>query len=178
MQLYLIRKKFEEIKYDLSNKWNSFTYIFRKPYYRYRLHKRFKKYEYYGCWEVVNPMMEYPFEIFCEFYERCRENQYMGEDQNPDRREAMYEADILYKWWTIERHEERGIVDYLLHLWAERNVSWWVPCEHENFMEWKSISDKYTDYLFKLHGEEEHKFYEKENEMLMRLMKIRNYLWD
>ena len=176
-----------ELKYKLSSKWTSFTYIFRKPYYRYRLFKRFCKTPYYGAWEMVNPIFDYPFEILCEFYETYidkityRWNIDECEDyekeclirQNNDNEEVEW----LYNWYTVERLQRQEEIDYLLHIWSEHSVHWFSPYD-EYSVRWNNASSKYGEYLFKMLRQEEEKFAQEQEDAFIRLIKIRNRLWD
>ena len=184
-----------ELEYKLKTKWSSFTYLYRKPYYKLRLLYRLSKIQYWGTWEMVEPMLEIPFEMFCEFYEYSDiKNHYIIDVENEpeehgQREFAIYqnkcydEMDYLYKWYKEIRHERQEELDYLLHLWAERHVNWWGDCEDESdrlkgCRQWFSVSDRYTEYLHKLLNEEEAKFEREQEDALIRLIKLRSRLWD
>ena len=187
MQIKILAKRFwdwEEFSYELSKKWTSFTYIFRKPYYRLKLFRRFMKTPYYGPWEMCNPIMEYPFEIFCEFYEQCDQKNYepVEEDETMkghakfqnDNHEEMHR---LYEWWTVERPQREEEIEELLGVWCQHHTSWLEPDEDDFLLTYQSQESRYSEYLHKLMIEEEKKFDDKTEDMLFRLMKLRNVLW-
>ena len=152
-------------------------YPIRRRIARLKLFYRFCKTPYWGAWEMVNPLLDYPFEMFCEFYECCRPTKYP--DQDEPWKTALEEMDILYNWYTKERLEEQEIVDYLLSEWSLHHVTWWVPYkEDDRYMMYQNVTSNYGEYLFKMHSEKEQELFDKEAEMLIRLMKIRNFCWD
>lgn len=181
-----------DIKYwlfkDFFN-WNVFTYIFRRPYYRLRLFKRFLKYPYHGSWEMVNPMLEVPFEIFCEFYERCNiKNSYRGiieetTEEHGEREFMIYqngcyeEMDRLYKWWTEDFKIREAEISELLSVWSEHHVHWVTPID-EDKSRWHSHNTKYADYVFELLRGEEAKFEKEKENNLISLIKLRGRLWN
>lgn len=136
------------------------------------------KYEYYGAWEMIEPMIEIPFEIFCEFYEHSGLKDKINYSESPWK-EAVEEMDFLYNWWNIIYDQRQEEINYLLHVWSEHFVSWIEPFkENEDFTEWKSQSTRYAEYLSDMLHKEEEKFEKEKEEALIRLIKIRNYLWD
>jgi len=170
-------------------KLNYFTYIFRRPYYQWKLFKRFLKHPYWGSWELVEQMLDYPFEILCEFYENHKDKiQYRWniEEANEYEKEQLIkqnrdneELELLYNWYTVVKPQREGEIDYLLHIWCEHHVSWWSACEDNKLMQYCcEHSNKYAEYLFKMLHSEEVDFENQKEEMLIRLMKIRNRLWD
>lgn len=165
-----------EIKYNISKRWTSFTYIFRKPYYRFRLFKRFMKHNYWGAWEMIDPMLEYPMEMFCEFYEHGGLD-IIEWNSDDGHKHTKAEMDYLYKWWMIDRYERQDEIDSLLEIWSEHHVSWWEANSNDYYTYTTTPKNKYADYLHKLLNETEEKFEKEKEENLIRLMKIRNYLW-
>lgn len=188
-----MKERFEELKYDIISKWNSFTYhIYRRFYYKIRLLYRLSKIDYWGAWEMVNPIFEYPFELFCEFYEKCDiKNHYIidveKESEEYGQKEfAIYQNDCykqmdeLYQWYKFDRHIRQEELDYLLHLWAEHHVSWWEKSsDHEGALKYfRAPKNKYAEYLHKLLTEEENKFEQEKEDNLIKLIKLRNRLWN
>ena len=148
-----------QIKEDIRDwlrfplRWNYFTYIFRRPYYRLRLFKRFCKHPYYGAWEMCDVMMNNMFEIFCEFYERSDiKNKWRIDVENEPveygRRDfAIYqngcydEMDYLYKWWMEIKQQREEEIKTLLDTWYEHHVSWFGRCngikeDELGFVQW------------------------------------------
>lgn len=193
---------FKYIKQDINDwfrnpfKWNYFTYIFRRPYYRFRLFKRFCKYPYYGSWEQCDNILSYSFEIFCEFYEDNdiknkfridieKESEYGGQKDFAIYQNGCYdEMDKLYHWWTVEYKQREEELKVLLNTWYEHHVSWFSRCcdmgdDEKGFVQWYTApQNKYAEYLHKMLTEEETKLENEKEEMLIRLIKIRNRLWD
>ena len=184
-----------ELKYALKTKWSSFTYLYRRPYYKLRLIYRISKIDYYGTWEMVEPMLEIPFILFCEFYEQQNiKNHYVIDvekesNEHGERAFAEYQnncykqMDELYQWITIDRHIKQEELDYLLHIWSEHHVMYFGKCTDDSLNEkgcvqYRSTNNKYADYLFKLMNTEEKKFEKEIEDNLIKLMKLRNRLWD
>ena len=182
----------EELIYKITSKWNSFTYyLYRRLWYKIRLLYRLSKIEYWGAWEMVNPILEIPFELFCEFYERCDiKNHYVIDiDNEPEeygqRDFAIYQNDCykqmdeLYQWYKIDRHIRQEEIDYLLNLWEEHHVSWWDKCQdNKHFEYFKAPKNKYANYLHNLMTDEENKFEQEKEDKLIKLIKLRNRLWN
>lgn len=171
-----LKKYLSEFKYKLSSKWSSFTYIFRRPYYRLRLFKRFYKTDYWGAWEMCNPMLEYPFEMFCEFYEQggIENTCYVDSPW----KEVKEEMDYLYKWYTVEKQNRENEIDYVLEVWSEHHVGF---CKEKykgrKMFSWNYVVSNYGKYLFKMLGELEKTFDKEQEDCLIRLIKIRNFMW-
>jgi hypothetical protein len=186
-----MKEKFKEIKYNLLSKWNSFTYdLYRQRWYKIRLLYRLSKIDYHGAWEMVEPIFEYPFELFCEFYEKCNIKNHivLDIDNTPEdygqKDFAIYqnncyeEMDRLYKWYKVDRHIRQEEIDYLLTIWCEHHVSWWQRCSNDNYEYITVPKNKYANYLHTLLREEENKFEQEKEDNLISLMKLRNRLWD
>ncbi len=182
-----------DIKYKFISKWNSFTYsLYRKLWYKFRLLYRLSKMDYYGAWEIVDPILEYPFEIFCEFYEKCDiKNHYIIDIENEpeeygQREFAIYQNDCykqmdeLYQWYKIDRHIRQEEIDYLRSVWHEHHVSWWDrSINHKGALEYFKVpKNKYAEYLFKMLNEEENKFEQEKENNLIKLIKLRMRLWN
>lgn len=75
--------------------------------------------------------------------------------------ENLVEAKIIYNWWTAERKEDYKVMDDLLMAWVEARRN-------------KSPN---VEYLWQLHKQCDEEFDKKEEEMLIRLIKIRKSLW-
>ena len=192
----MFKQNIEDIKDWLNNpfKLNYFTYIFRRPYYRWQLFKRFLKYPMYGDWELTEEIFNYSFEILCHFFENYSDkikyrwdidkaNEYekgMLISQNKDNEEIEF----LYNWYTVERPRREDELEYLLHVWSEHHVSWWARCQDVDdhnrgcLQYYVNPRNDYADYLHNMLNEEETKFDIEMEEMLIRLVKIRRRLWD
>ena len=127
---------------------------------------------------MIDPLLDYPFEMFCEFYENGGIEEI---DWNSDEghRNAKSEMDYLYKWFTIDRKERELEIGTVSETWCEHHVSWWenIP-DNDSCYTWVFVpKNKYAEYLFTIVQDLEIN-YENEKEVnLIRLVKIRNYLW-
>lgn len=174
------------------DKWRGFTYPFRRVWYRLRLFRRFMKTPYFGQWEVVYPLFDYPFEIFCEFYEHCVQGtpyldpdsfsdehgeRTMAEEQN----EVRATMDKLYIWYTYIKPLREEEQEYLLSLWSEHFVSWFEEIEDPEmcgYFEWCSAESRYGKHLHELYTIEVNDFEREVDEMLAELVRIRRACWD
>lgn len=172
MTNFLIKFCVRNLRKSLELK--NILYYFKKKYYRYRLHKRFKKYTFYGPWEMTDYPLIVSFECFCEFYENGdigRINWNSDEHHNY----VKSEMDYLYKWWTKERNIKANEIETVLDEWNIRHVMYWEKLEG-GYYQYGSINTKYTRYLFELHSKLEKEYYEDEKNNFIRLVKIRDFL--
>ena len=98
-------------------------------------------------------------------------------DESPWK-EAKEEMDFLYKWYKETKPQREEEIDVLLSTWHEHYVAWFEPdAEHKNWSIFKNAESKYAAYLSNMLHEEEQKFEQEKEDALIRLIKIRNYLW-
>jgi len=122
--------------------------------------------------------------MLCEFWEHCGKDIYDGEDQVPPVLNAKHEMEVLYQWYTVDRLVREEELEYLLHLWCDHHVSWIDRCQDEIYnikgcsQYYSNPNNKYADYLFKLLSQEAIKFEVEKEDMILRLFKIRNFLWE
>lgn len=166
---------YDTFSYWLSTKVTSFTYLFRKPYYKFRLLKKIASLEYYGPWEMTGYLQEVAFAVFCEFYLHGG-IEYINWDSDDCHKHAKEEMDYLYRWWMKDRHERQEEIDTVLDTWYEHHISWWEDLEN-NYCRYCNVENKYAKYLSKLMDELEQKFEREKEENFIRLVKIRGYLW-
>lgn len=166
---------FKDLSYWLSSKWCSFTYLFRKPYYKFRLLKKLSNIEYFGPWEMSEYLQEVTFTVFTEFYlnggKEC-----INWDSDECHKHAKEEMDYLYQWWVKDRHERQEEIETVLDTWFEHHISWWIAIEN-GYSKYECQSSKYAKYLSQLHDELEQKFEKEKEENFIRLVKIRGYFW-
>lgn len=177
----------------IKRSWGYFTYIFRRPYYRLRLFKKFCSSPYYGPWELCNPMFDYPFHILCEFVEQnLKDVKYRwntDEASEHEKEHLIYqnkcndEIEWLYNFYTVDVPKREEEQEYLLHIWSEHYVSWWDKCQDDSdnlrgcMQYYSNPKNKYADFLHNLLHEEEEKLEQDKEDSLIRLIKIRNRLW-
>jgi hypothetical protein len=162
---------------ELNSKWGSFTYsLYRKLYYKWQLYRRFNKCEYYGPWEMSEYLMDITFEMFCEFYENGG-IEHIEWNSDEWHKHAKEEMDYLYKWWTKDRHEREEEIDTILDEWCIRHVVWWEEVDNGSYYHYHSTSSRYTEYLSGLLHRLEYALEQEEEDNLIRLVKIKGYLW-
>jgi len=139
---------------------------------------------------MVEPMMEIPFEMFCEFYEEediknvPRINIENESNEHGQKDFAIYQNDCydkmdgLYKWWTVIKKQREEEIDTLLNEWALHQIHWLKPCDDNDEMyQYMHTNTRYGNYLFKMLADEEDKFEVEKEENLFTLIKLRNRLW-
>jgi hypothetical protein len=115
--------------------------------------------------------------LFCEFYEKGKLDLV---DWNSDENHKLIKSqmDEIYNWWKVERTRRIKERDEILTEWSEHNKFWTEESkDFEGNYEFKSMSIRYSDYLFELHSELERILDAEEEKYLMMLAEIRNYLW-
>ena len=160
------------------------TWPIRCRWYKIRLFWNCSK-EFYAPWEAVEMLLTVNFEILVDFYKNGGIDS-INWDSDEWHKHAKEEMDYLYNWWIQERKEKQEELDYLLDVWSEHHVSWFedIP-EKDNpddskiggWTEWKSVCSKYGEYISKMLHENETIFAKAEEDNLIRLIKIRGYLW-
>jgi hypothetical protein len=160
------------------------TWPIRRRWYKIRLFWNCSK-EFYAPWEAVEMLLTVNFEILVDVYKNG-ELDIINWDSDDCHKLVKNEIDYLYNWWTKERKEEEDELDYLLDIWSEHHVSWFekiIEKDHPDgykigeWSEWKSVNSKYGNYINKLYMEKEESMLKKEQDNLIRLIKIRGYLW-
>jgi len=167
----MVDDRWWNFKYKVSSLWCSITYIWRKPYYKLRLLYKLSKIYYSGPWEISDIILHYSFLSFCEFYEGQRPDiYYINEDieVQAERKELIE----LYEWYTVTRIQDEDGLEIL------SDFQW----SHENYFDFFNRKrcclyiQNLRRYLSDLHWNEMMRVYEKEQEMLERLIKIRRSL--
>lgn len=162
-----MKKKLWFLKKDIK-------YYFKKKYYRYKLFKRFLKYPYFGPWEMVEPMLEIPFEMLSEFYETNKEDLIWidpmtypddyGQRKSVIKQNEDYDKiENLYVWWKYGRKKHEEIISYLA---SECSLHFNLRTE-----------TKYYQHLRKLLTNEEMRFWDNDEKALISLVKLRKRLW-
>ena len=167
----MIDDRWWTFKYKVSDYWCSFTYIWRKPYYKLRLLYKLSKVCYHGPWELVDPLLDYSFIMFCEWYQGQRPDlYYINED--PEVQAERKELMELYEWYTVTKKQDKENLQIVEDFWYERE---------EQFPLFKPKGcclylSNLRNYLLLLQHNEMMRIYDKEQEMLERLIKIRRGL--
>jgi len=152
------------------------TWPVRRRYYKVRLFYKASK-AFYAPWECQEMLLTFNFELLCDFYEHGGLDS-VNWNSYKYHKKAKEEIDRLYSYWKIERKQREEEIDYLLDQWSEHTVHYETPCEdHPGLFEWHSVSSNYGEYLSNLYNQEQIKFLEEEEKNLIRLIKIRGYLW-
>ena len=167
----MIDDRWWTFKYKVSDYWCSFTYIWRKPYYKLRLLYKLSKVYYHGPWELVDPLLDYSFIMFCEWYQGQRPDlYYINED--PEVQAERKELMELYEWYTVTKKQDEEGVETLMDFW-------WSKEDQSSIFSHKQCClylQNLRSHLSQLHFEEMMRVYDKEQEMLERLIKIRRSL--
>jgi hypothetical protein len=151
------------------------TWFIRRRYYKIKLFWKSSK-AFYAPWECLDMLVTFNFELLCDFYENGGIDTICW-DSDEYHEQAKKDMDYLYNYWKKERQEKQDEIDYLLSEWSEHNILWSEPYQGDDFYEYKSICSKYGEYLFDLLKQCEEEFRKKEEESLVCLIKIRNFLW-
>lgn len=166
----------DDFKYKISQWWASFTYIWRRPYYKYKLLKRIGRHWFPGPWDLSEFMYSTCFEIFCEYYECVEPFKWPAKSSDPNIHIICDEMTYLYNWYTKYLPQEKENCNYLHDIW-------W---NHYN----QGLKDFFLDpphglylqnlckHLIHLHMEEEQRIYDEEELNFKRLITIRRYLTD
>lgn len=154
-------------------------YPIKKIYNRLRIFRKLWN-SYEAPWDIIDSILEFNMELFCEFYERGKLD-LVGWDYDEYHQQAKQKMDEIYNWWKIERQNTIEQIDEVLSLWSEHHKSWWEDngeiFEGEEVVSFKSIDTKYSDYLFDLHRNLERILEAEDEKYLMMLIEIRNFLW-
>ncbi len=167
-----IKGKIISVKLDIP-------WYIKKRFYKIKLFWKFSK-EFYAPWETIDMLLAVNFEILCDFVENGGIESILWEED--PWLSARKEIDSLYHWWKIERKERKEEIDYLLEESSIHFVSWWDTIEEEkyskeDYMEFCSVESKYGKYLSDLYHKCQKDLDIQETENIIRLAKIRNYLW-
>jgi hypothetical protein len=160
----------------MNNILHKYTWFIRRRFYKIRLFWKASK-AFYAPWECVDMLVTFNFELLCEFYENGGIDT-INWDSDDYHKQAKNDMDNLYTYWKKERKEKQEEIDYLLDEWSKHNVSWFGPYQEDSeYDEYNSVCSKYGNYLFKLLDQCEEEFRKKEEENLICLIKIKNFLW-
>lgn len=155
------------------------TWFIRRRFYKIRLFWKASK-AFYAPWECQDMLLTFNFELLCDFYENGGIDIIDWESEE-FHSNAKKEIDYLYNYWKVERKEKQEENDYLLSEWSLHIVHWSEPYKEldtdKDLYAWCSISSKYGDYLHSLYRKCEEEFEKQEEENLIRLIKIRGFLW-
>ena len=88
---------------------------------------------------------------------------------NEENKAAAEEIKFLYKWWTEDRAAEHAVLE---QEWGKLDTSWHFEPQENGLSRFVWTGDDTKE----LH-QKEHELYEKDTEMLVRLVKIRKFLW-
>lgn len=136
-------------------------FIFLQGWNKYHLlDLRSKEYFYdYGYIDSVSLMVIAPFRILQDFVEIEKPFEHCDWDWNPEHQHAANEIKELYDWWMVGRLAEEKAMSAALTEWAE----------NRHTFSGETLNNKYRQM--------ESAFNQKDTEQLIRLMKIREYLW-
>jgi len=151
--------------------------IFYKIKRLYRKLNFFKKlwYNYFAAWDIINPIVEFNFLLFKEFYEKGGLNIV---DWNSDENHKLIklEIDEIHNYITKVRPERIIQIDEILSVWSKHSKHWTEEI-NEKYVEWKCASTKQSDYYFDMYHNLERILEVEDEKYLTMIIEIRNYLW-
>ena len=172
-EYYREQKKKHPIRYWLieryENNWYPIqrAYIKVYDYFRYRI-KRYQN-VYTGltpCWYDRDYLMLVAcFTILKDYVEKERPDEMIDWSHNEEHQKAWDEIQSLYKWWKIDRPTRESIEENLYNSLQE-----YKPEKREEII-------KIDREIYKQINQLEKDWEKEDNENLMRLIKIRGYLW-
>jgi len=126
-------------------------------------------------------MIKAVFQILCDFMEQEHPNKVTDYTYNKEHRQRWRELQTLYKYWKIDRPKDQKKIDKLLHMWAKKHKTKCIPKEVNINGKIFKCSEMVTLVKAKKEwnrlNKAEKEFDAKEDEMLIRVMKIRRHLW-
>ncbi len=122
-----------------------------------------------GYYDPDTLILESCFALLCDFVEYNTVKEHIDWDVTPETREIWDEMNRLANWFNFERPHREEAFD-LMYKDVER------PENVFNYDQDDPRYKPYHDYL-KAITDYENKWRDEDEEMLIRLMKIRNYLW-
>jgi len=129
-----------------------------------------------------NVMLHAVFQILCDFIEKEHPEKITDFNYDKKHKDLWKEIQVLYKYWKTERLKEQKRIDKLTSIWAKKHKIKFVPSEVK-FPNGKirKCSELVTVVEAKkewnILNKAEQKFNSREDEMLIKLMKIRKHLW-
>lgn len=105
---------------NITEKWNSFTWPFRKFIYKIKMFHKFSPYLYMH-WECTEAITFIPFEIFTDFYKQCIdiEEPFINWESDKCHSNAKKAWDEIYNYWTVLRPIYKKNEEWFLSAWAE-----------------------------------------------------------
>lgn len=117
------------------------------------------------------------FNILVDYIENERPGDIIDWGYCPESMATWDEINELYNWWKTGRKLEHQACDALLHNMNFDWDSWWEPHPtNPNLMSMKELEPEVRT-KFDLYGAESDRLEKKDEEMLIRLIKVRMHLW-
>lgn len=155
---------------------SSLTFPIRRVYYKLRFLKSIWN-SYVAPWEWVDGYLEINMKLFEDFYNHSGLDTIMW-SSDYDHCNARIIMEEIYEWWTITYKQREEEISYLLSLWNEHSISYWIDsADHEGCMKWKHQSTQYSEHVWNLLQTHEALFESEKKEMLEKLISIRVFLW-
>lgn len=145
------------------------------------LHRIHPKYRYHvvdsglppGYHDPCSLVLHVPFNLLKSFYERQLTGHVDWQADEPHR-QAFAEMKALYEWWTVTRPNRENTLEPLPEVSAGGGDFFVVfdddYRDHPEVLEWQRVA--------KIHNDAEQHWDQEDQDMLIRLVKIRQYLWD
>ena len=100
-------------------------------------------------------------------------------DWNWDDRLIIYTKIIeCYAYFKYQIHNSKKLEDFYLDEWCKEHKHWWEPCvAHKDYSEYKDSNSKLGEIYWNILKDLEEQHYKTEEEMLHKVIEVRNYLW-
>lgn len=122
-----------------------------------------------GWYDSDQQILQANFLILKNYVEKEQPFKHIDWNCNKEMKSVAEEIKILYGWWVDGRSKEYEAV---WSEWKKRDCSYHFETAEDNLLKFVWTGDDNSD----LH-KKEHELSEKDTEMLIRLIKIRKYLW-
>jgi hypothetical protein len=156
-------------------------------YKRIRWFIRFRYYKLrfvFSIWKYIDPSFDWTdgilhinMQILLDFYNHGKLSiiDWASDFQHCNARIIMEE---IYEWYTITYPQREEEIEVLLDTIIEHRVSWWgTLSEYSSRSSYSCIFNKYANHCTNLYYKHLDLFEKEKEEMLKKLLSIKNFLW-
>lgn len=148
----------------------------RSLYYRLRFVRSIWKYL-VAPWEWPDAILHVNMQILLDFYNHGKLF-IIDWSSDFDHCNARIIIEDIYEWYTITYPQREKELKTLIDIFTELQKSWWEPMPKEtNMLKYNCTYNKYSEHCMKLYHKHLDLFEKEKEEMLHKLMSIRNFLW-
>lgn len=153
----------------------------------HRTFKRFNKIEIRtlepGYYDLEDRLLHGSMQLLVDFVEKQKPFDHIDWESDERHSHAAKEVKALYHWWTVERPARKSCVEQLgdtevpepFECWSKKSDGG-LECGPKEFRLTALLYPKY-EAACKLDRDNEEKWAQEEEDALIRLAKIRRYLW-